>query len=284
MKKTLLLAIILICSIVFTACGDSPETPTDMARGAQETISGSKQENQDIAQDESNAQQNVQVSQKDEVATTFSETAKDTAFGIDDNSVKVSSQSNSKQDDVVTADIDIDNTPKFSSETAFRNWMLTNNTEDQFTDERNILLSVMTAGDQIVYYRPIVGTGNNLLQLDRIKLAGATLIYYYRFVDETYSDLELQISCYMDDSFKENYLEAVKDLETQVYGYICTNVNNHDVLYRDNQHGATVFLWQQFGGYICATLEGENHADMVQDVLPYLNLEKVTLRTDTVTQ
>ena len=211
--------------------------------------------------------------EKEPVETASKETSQPTAS-------KVVEQPNEQENAEAVANP----TPEFTTVTALQNWMLSKNDTDQFAQDKQDLLSTMATGNQIVYYRPTIDSGNDSLTLKKVTASHGVLRYYYEFTDEAYRDLEFSVSCYLDDSFKTNYLEAVKDLDNQVYGYICTNVNNHDVLYRDSQHGATIFLWQQFGGYIRASIKGENHADKVQEVLPYMNLEKVTLRTDLETQ
>ncbi len=211
--------------------------------------------------------------EKEPVETASKETSQPTAS-------KVVEQPNEQENAEAVAN----SRPEFTTVTALQNWMLSKNDTDQFAQDKQALLSTMANGNQIVYFRPAIGNGNDSIQLEKVVASNGVLHYYYRFEDVEYSDLEFWVACYLNDSYKSNYIEAIKDLENQVYGYLCTNVNNHDVLYRDNQHGATIFLWQQFGGYIRASLKGENHADKVQEVIPYLNLEKVTLRTDLETQ
>ncbi len=282
MKKLLVLLIgILAFSIVFTACGAPAETPTNIESNV-EQIAG------EIVQ-EIGSQENVQENNKQQdagsvVSKETQEEKKPVTPASKDNAKTTVSKVVEKQGDNIDVDIGTDLDPEFTTLLSMQNWLLSKDDGDQFWEDKQVVLSTMLNGNQIVYYRPMIGMGNDSIELDRIKFSGSTLIYYYRFIDTAYNDLQLRVSCYMDDSFKENYLEAVSDLETKVYGYVSAEVNNHQVLYRDNQYGATVFTWYQFGGYIRATLEGENHADKVQEVLPYLNLEKVTLRTDLETQ
>ena len=164
---------------------------------------------------------------------------------------------------------------------SLQNWLLSQDDTDQFAQDRENLLSTMANGNQIVYYRPTLGNGNDTWQLDKVKASHGVLYYYYKSVD---GDLKLRFSCYMDDTQKEFYNEIKEDEENNIGGYILNRQNNIDIIYGDNQRGATMFCWPQFGGYIIVYLKGENHADKAQEVLPYMNLEKVTLRTDLETQ
>ncbi len=289
MKKMFIMLIgILVISMIFTACGAPVETPTNVESSLAQTAESvvQSEEQQEDAMEENDtvsvASKTVENNDKDVVSketqtekepveTASKETSKTTTS-------KVVDQPNENADAVANP------TPEFTSVAALQNWMLSKDDTDQYAQDKQALLSTMATGNQIVYYRPAIGNGNDAWQLERVSASHGVLHYYYKFVDDAYNDLQLVISCYLDDSFKENYLEALDDLEKQVYGYASAEVNNHQVLYRDNQFGTTNFLWQQFGGYIYASLKGENHADKVQEVLPYLNLEKVTLRTDLETQ
>ncbi len=293
MKKMLALLIgLLIFSVVFTGCGTPVETPTNVESNAEQTagdIVQSEEQQEDAIEENdtvSVASKTVENNDKD-VVSKETQTEKEPV----ETASKVTSKTTAlkvieKESDDNDADIgtDADSLPVFNTVTAMQNWLLSGEDSTQFSENRELALSTMLSGNKIVYYRPTIEPENDLLVLDKVKISGSTVYYCYHFVDKAYDDIELKISCYMDDSFKENYLEALDDLEKQVYGYASAEVNNHQVLYRDNQFGTTNFLWQQFGGYIYASLKGENHADKVQEVLPYLNLEKVTLRTDLETQ
>lgn len=289
MKKLLvLLSVVLIFSVVFTACGTPAESPTDVESNIEQTAGDVVQpeEQKEDAEEENDTAfvaSKTEENNKKDVVSKETQTEKKP---VETASKETSETTTSKVVDQLNenADAVANPTPEFTSVAALQNWMLSKNDSDQFAQDKQDLLSTMATGNQIVYYRPAIGNGNDVLRLERVKASHGVLHYYYQFVDNTYNVLELQISCYMDDSFKENYLEALDDLEKQVYGYISAEVNNHQVLYRDTNNGKTAFLWQQFGGYMVAFIKGENHADKVQEVLPYLNLEKVTLRTDLETQ
>ncbi len=300
MKKIVVLLIgILVFSIVFTACGTPAETPSDVDSTIEQTVGVATQEKQEDIQQENNEQQEDTAGEKEAGSTTTkvegssveavpSKESKaeqkpvETASKVTSKTTasKVVEQPNEKEN----ADVPANPTPEFTTIATLQNWMLSQNSTDQFAQDRQDLLSTMVTGNQIVYYRPVIGNGNDLLQLDNVAASHGVLRYFYGFIDEEYQDLQLRISCYMDDTEKEFYNDIKTNVQNNVDGCILVNVNDHDIVYYDNQYGVTVFCWQQFGGYIYASLKGENHADKVQDVLPYLNLEKVTLRTDTVTQ
>ena len=282
MKKLLSLLIgILIFSMMFTACNTPAESPTD--------VEGKTEQTEEKLVQDVNSIKNIQESNKQQDVTSvdLKEEKEDKDFSAISSKEELQttlSQDVDNQSDSTVVDIGTDLDPEFTKLSEMKNWLLSKDDNDQFSEDKKVVLSKMSDGNQIVYYQPTLREGNDLLKLDKIKVSGSTLIYFYHFVDKDYDDLQLKISCYMDDSFKDSYTEAVDDLEKQIYGFISAEVDGHQVLYRDNQHGVTSFRWQQFGGYIAASLKGENQADKVQEVLPYMNLEKVTLRTDLETQ
>ena len=317
MKKMFTLLIgMLIFSLVFTACGTSVATPTDVKdeknagieeplveeevqepeeslvepqqevqeEESEESLVESQQEVQEEEPEQSEeAETDVKVNQKEPAKTESTPTVKQEDSKKEETTEKEDTTS-SDSSDSEQGDWAANPRPRFKTIPELQNWMLSQDNNDQFAEEKQELLSQMTNENQMIYYRPTLGNGNDLLRLSKVKVEGGVLYYYYRFVDERYSNLRFNISCYMDDSFEGGYIEMQKALENKAYGYASAKIENHDVIYRDNQTGATVFVWPQFGGYIFAKLTGKNHAEKVQEVLPYLNLEKVTLRTDLVTQ
>ncbi len=289
MKKLLALLIgLLIFSVVFTGCGTPVETPTNVESNAEQTAG-------DIVQPEEQQEDAMEENDTVSVVSKVEENGDKQAVSKETQTEKEPVETASKETSKITtskvvdqpnenADAVANPTPEFASVAALQNWILSKDDTNQFAQDKQALLSTMANGSQIVYYRPAIGNGNDVLQLERVSASHGVLRYNYEFVDDTDDELELQISCYMDDTQKEFYEEIKEDAKNNVGGYILKKQNNIDVIYADNQHGATMFCWPQFGGYILAYLEGENHADKVQEVLPYLNLEKVTLRTDLETQ
>lgn len=143
--------------------------------------------------------------------------------------------------------------------------------------EKQSFLEDLENGSQFVYYRPTLGSGNARLKLEKITLSDGVLNYTYTFTDTAYKGLKFTISCHMNNTYQYEYLAAEEDLKNHVYGYLGTMVKNHAVYYRDTHYGSTTFLWNQWGGYIRAVLEGSNHTDKVLEVLKYLDLEKVVI-------
>lgn len=276
MRKSLTMICILVFALLLTACGTSAPTPTDVDNKVGEKITT------DNSQQEDQVQENESTSSEKENNENENDTVTNASKKTADKSVV--SQTESGQNGSAAGDRVSNDIPVFSSNVALRNWLLSNDNTQQFAEDKNTFLSVMATGNQIVYYQPALGDGNSLLQLDQVEVSNGVLYYDYRFVDETYANLQLRICCFMDDTQKDFYNEIKADVQKQVNGRVLANYNNHDIIYYDNQSNATVFCWPQYGGYIVAFLEGKNHADKVQDVLPYLNLAQVTIRTDVVTQ
>ncbi len=279
MKRLFVLLIgTLIISMVFTGCGTPVETPADIESKIDPVNSESNQDLIDAISQVADSSSNVSETSHQKESSSSKEEKIQINEKKENSSNVVEKEFSSQIVDKEYVDDEV-NPSSFTNENDFQCFLKNGK---NFSNATNSV--VINTNNNIAYYRPSIPINNNLVQLVNIEYWGQSITYFYRFCDDNYEHLTFEVSCYLDDSFEENYLEAVNDLEAKVYGYVSANVNNHQVLYRDTHHGTTAFIWQQFGGYMVAFIKGDNHADKVQEVLPYLNLEKVTLRTDLETQ
>ena len=166
----------------------------------------------------------------------------------------------------------------FYTISGFEQWITAPSTEGSQDSQKKALLALMQKGDSLVYYRPTMGGGDSGLRLKEIWVTDNGLKFVYSFIDSAYSNLQFTMWCYLDDSSQQEYSAAVIDWQNKEGNYGADYVNDHLVLYRDTLNGSTTFVWKQEGKCFIALLSGQNHSAKVMEVLPLVDVEKVTLK------
>ena len=272
MKKLLSLLIgILIFSMMFTACNTPAESPTDVKSKTEQTVKGAVQSLQETVSEP-------------KTQLTVQEETKQQDTSLDDSSKADISNDNAKEEgqnfDACVGVAD----PTFTSEQGLRNWLLAKEV-NVFEEERDQYLTRMADDQKIVYYAPKV-PDESVIMLERIVVIPNHSTYYYSFTDEKYKNIQFLISEYtgiQGDSLKENYEHSLSEFTKGNPDASMFGTKEMPILcYENKLMNSLGYIWYQHGGYQSALILCDSTETLPprEYVVPYLNLEKVTLRTD----
>lgn len=277
-----------------TGCGGDKATPTDAAGSptpsqtdsfisapASEESKAAVQETAVSSQAPTAGNTSAQPKQ-----ATGSKTSGVTSSTVSDvtRDTQVSSSSAAFKDAEQTQECEIREYPTFSNEAAMKSWLLS---KTDSTEERAHILSAISSNSTICYYRPNVGSSDVYVFQDvEVHTPSGTANYRYNYINEKlpYEQCTLTVTVTWT---AENTINGFNDLKQRLLkneaNCYTSTVDSIEYLYYHNvKSDATVIRWMQYGTEHAAILIG--HFEQIDQVLPLLKLEKVTLRTDTVNE
>ena len=279
MKKIYIILIVLavLCSVV--GCSQNKETPTNVISQGDSLIETVVSELEtspvsDVVKNEASEQD-----KKEEDSAVNNTVTQKTQ-----NSVKSESKEEVMSfdtDDLQTEEDIIQEEVKFASEAELINWLKNQeNPENQFSVDA---LATMQRENTITYLKPKVSEDSSLVELVEIGIDSASIHYCYRFLGEdTYS---LTVFNCLTDFDNEVYIRYQERVSNGKENYYYTEVNEIEYYYmRNEKEDATVIRWMQGDIPQVALLYG--HFEQIDEILPLLELQQVTVQTnnDHVTQ
>ncbi len=293
--------ILLFCLIftLFTACGEAPESPTDVKETSSVVSVAQKQEGgssvvyQPIGEQES---QNNQEEKED--VNSFQPAESQVPLVSEPNSQEPEtpqppvqeSDSPAQSTDAPVADINVEY-PTFTGENSLKDWLLGKH-PDYFQDGRGDMLNAIGT-NKVIYYRPSIPSNHELFMLNQIEVhtPSGAMDYLYNGNDVLSAELGIGISnsntAQFDSGFKDIYddIKAVYENKSDIYpetveGY-CYQYNEVDFFYAYMPTKQNSWIvWTQFGLYHYAVLHG--HFDQIEEIIPLLYLQQVKLDNNTV--
>ncbi len=292
---------------LFTACGEALESPTDAVASVVESVV-----NKEVAVDENSA-----VSQQEEAVVSKEEPQEEPAQTVSSKTPAPSGSSKAsvssapsktpskpvvsqtpsvskpaQNTDAPVADIIVEY-PTFTGESSLKNWLIGNHS-DYFADKRNDMLSTMGNKGNVTYYRPSIPTNHSLFTLSQVEVhtPSGGMNYFYNGIGE---ESELVVLVNNRDATAQGFgkIEANRYAQIKSYclenalklpeGSVAKHVSFSDMdfycQYNSNRDNTTI-VWQQFGLYQTATLQG--HFDQIEEIIPLLYLQKVTVDNSAV--
>lgn len=287
MKYIAFLLTVVFVIVGLTGCGGNKETPTDAAgfptpsqtdsfisAPASEESKAAVQETAVSSQAPTEGNTSAQPKQ-----ATGSKTPGVTSSAVaQENKQPVSS----KADQQTQGDIAVF-LPEFKSEAALNDWLL--GKSDAFSEERSQMLSTHADGSSIFYYKPAELLKETEYKVKSIEVEKGTITYIFDEVDSTdYQDFVWVVVWKEDTQYRRNtYEEHKQKWLDQDDRYYVTNINGIEYVCFRNAFDKTVVNWIQFDRYFTAYF-APGYFEQIDQVLPLLKLEKVTLRTDTVNE
>ncbi len=270
MKKLLLILVSLALVLSFAGCSQGEETPTDVSSVADvQTAAPQSQEAGEIKVDTTVEASVESKPQKTESVAVSGESEKTVV------STPVSNDKNEQENMIVEEDLE------FSTEAQLKNWFKNQTQVENAVSAE--ALQTMQQGNTITYLRPGISSSNELVSLDKIIVELSTINYHYRFGEAETS--ELFIAAHTIDFDQAFYNGFETNLNKGKENYFRTTVNGIEYLYMRNvSSDSAVFVWKQNDVVHSALLYG--HYDQINEILPLLKLETVTVQTqdDLVTQ
>ena len=283
MKKRVLLFLCLGMTLSIVGCGTANITPTSVSSQEASLIQISSENTAPTSSvlPSSDAQSSV-VSEK-EPASVPAKTSSKIVASTTAQKKPVTSKSTvpSKQEDL-TVYKDVDDRMLFASEAALKNWLLSGT---EYQDERSDALQILSTNHTITYYRPndrhdIQFT---LREVEFFSGVRTSVVYFYNLTASPVPNIpdDLQIVCVLEGPDVGWYEDAQKALQENTQGYYSINSNQIEYIYYINPQNNVCIYWKQNGHEHLAFLSN-NHVDLIDLVIPLLNLQKVTYRTDVV--
>lgn len=292
MKYTI--SFILIFGLIFTlftACGEAPQSPTDVtATAVQQAV---EENTEDLAEEVSVVSQAVeQVASKEEgekkqQGTTKVPTTSVESQGTGSQQAKPPAQNT----DTPVADINV-KYPTFTGEGSLKNWLLGKNPE-YFADDRGEVFSTMGNQGVVTYYRPSIPANHPLFMLSQINVhtPSGVMHYLYNGKDVLAAELVVGIANTNNGIFKSSFEDTyneIKDVYVNSTTYSPEVVTGHYYQYKgidfyckyilEQQH--TWIVWKQFGFAHYAVLHGR--FDQIEEIIPLLYLQQVKVDNNAV--
>jgi len=280
MKQVLsVILVIALFAVCFTACGEVPaETKTD-AKPVDNAPSAVVSQVEQPAPDESQPQQNSAPAQQQEQTNETSLPAHQPVSTPNQPTTTVTPEE-------IHGDIAREY-PTFVSEQALQTWLQKGSGAYE-TDRSNYLMQA-SKSNIVNYYHP----SEDLIKLvssNEIVLHTPSNTYIYQYIFDDGKELTLSLNTAKipgfyesDESFLENkkqgYLMGEKG-----YQYYKDPKTGIEFYWNDADYDTTQIAWMQYGLVQFASFTG--HKDILDELLPYLALEQVTvnLNSDHVTQ
>ncbi len=183
-----------------------------------------------------------------------------------------------------TADL-VRHIPTFSSEADFRQWLVKG--DGSFETERQAAVAQMATGNTIRYYSFPALLNSQLLTLKQIDWEpnATDPAYCFRWADSTSTKSTINVTAFVfEPEYGKKMLEKdQQNIDDGEEGWGKKTVNGIEYYYYQNPNGyACVIDWKQDGCYACVLMH--DYTDRMDQLLPLLTIEPVTLRTDVVTE
>ena len=144
------------------------------------------------------------------------------------------------------------------------------------TEDETVALNALN-NQNGAYYRPIEASG---WQLKKVVISGVPSYYYYDF-DEVVNDslFECDLLIFANGSKNQtdpNYVSFAFLKEKEASKTVV--INGYEYVYCLNDDGSYGIAWNQNGIYFGASLS--SHTDQIEEILPLLKIERVSLQTN----
>ncbi len=288
----LLIAGMVLC--LFTACGEAPESPTDVKDASSVVSVAEKQEGVSSVVSQPIKEQEPQNNQEEKEDVSSSQPAESkipvSSVPSETPNNSVSSQPVSQNTEGVVPLIHVEY-PTFTQEGALKNWILGNH-PDYFADgQKDTVASLQNQGSTI-YYRPSIPVNHSLFTLSRVKVHTPSRSFDY-FYNEVGEDAELAVFVAHDtvpgfgndgiyDVCKNIYENPSSAENAEEVGFLFQHHNTDFYVAYTPADGSCFIAWKQFGFSHVAALHG--HFDQIEEIIPLLYLQQVKVDSSAVVQ
>ena len=286
MKYIAFLLTVIFVIAGLTGCGGNKETPTDAAGSPTPSQTDSFISDQASEESKAAVQETAVSSQAPTEGNTSAQPKQETDSKTPGVTSSAAPQENkqpvsSKADQQTQGDIAVF-LPEFKSEAALNDWLL--GKSDAFSEERSQTLSTYSDGSSIFYYKPAELLKKTEYRFKGVEIDGGAFIYRFdEWGDIGYVSFVRFSLGGEKESASEMFVKIKQKAEEKDERYCVKTVDNIEYACFHNNFDNTFIVWQQFGQYHTATF-APGYFEQIDQVLPLLKLEKVTLRTDTVNE
>ena len=287
---------ILLCMVLLVGCAAAPATvtPTETPTSSvQATASPAAKQTAVVDQTTEPAEQQPeeQPAKADQKST--AKPAQKAAVNTETNkkqnatTEKASSNTTKKEETQSTALCLPYQVPRFESEQTFRQWLI--NGDGNFEAERQASVAQLASGKSLRYYTFPALLNSSLLTLEKVQLEqNATFpAYSLRWADSTSAKNVMNVVAYISDDKAlgdEMLARDQEKIDAGEEGWGKKTVNGIEYYYHQDTSitsGGSVH-WKQYGLYGFALLY--YYPERMDQLLPLLTIEPVTLRTDVVAE
>ena len=269
MKKLLFIMVSFALVFSFLGCSNGEETPTDISSVVDLQMVEPQSQEAGEPKVEITAESLVE-SQIQKLESAVVSQKENTTGSVDEGEPIVSTIVNPS----TAEDEPVEENLEFTTEAQLKNWFK-NGTQvaNAVSPEA---LQIMQQGSAITYLRPAISSDNGLVTLEKITVESSSFGYRYRFLQG--EPTEMLIVAHHEDIVQPFYKEFETKLAQGKENYFRTTVNGIEYLYMRNATAdAVVLVWKQNDVVQSANFDG--HYDQINEILPLLKLESVTVQT-----
>lgn len=307
--------ILVLCLIftLFTGCGDTPETSTDVKQtssvGSEMSMEHQKQEStsSSVPLNQPQTEEELPQSEEELPQSSVSDEPKNDSRpteGIQQVPQEDNQESNQETSEstVQTTDAPVADTiveyPTFTGETSLKNWLI-GNYSDYFSDKRSDMLSTMGNKGNVIYYRPSIPINHSLYTLSQVNVhtPSSGFSYYYNDSQTKWNGISVYVNHVASGSDKTYITDYVYDNVTAKYNgepseYLAEGVEVHRYSYqgvdfyyyiydRVGDDGQSISVsWLQFNTSHMASVHENLH--QIEEIIPLLYLQQVKLDNSAV--